>query len=167
MVLTMRGLFSPEQCNQLIATYGDKVEPWRPTPRKRICTHAIQEQWYIDGINRAVVRANETFQFDISGLTDQPALVRYDEGSYFHWHHDQYSGRDGVFRKFSLITIMSSPESHEGGVLEFFDHGKMDVHQPSQGTVFAFPAWLQHRVTEVTKGTRYSAVAFVGGPKFR
>jgi PKHD-type hydroxylase len=30
-----------------------------------------------------------------------------------------------------------------------------------------FPSWSLHRVTPVTKGTRYSLVAWVSGPRFR
>lgn len=167
MILTLKEWFTPEQCEEVISIYGGHTTPWRPSLRKNIATKEITLPWYIERIERAMRVANEKFELEITGLTDQPALVRYDEGCYFHWHHDMYSGREGVHRKFSLITILSKPFSHQGGDLEFFDHGVIDSTKPSQGTVFAFPAWVQHRVTKVTAGTRYSAVAFVGGPKLR
>ena len=166
-VYKMEGAFTESECKSLIAKYSDDAQPWRPSDRKKISTHVIEEDWYAKRLNSYIEKINGWMKFDITGLTDEPALVRYDEGSFFNWHHDLNSGRDGVNRKFSVITILSEPGSHDGGVLEFFDHGLMQIKEPKQGTLIAFPSWLQHRVTPITRGTRYSAVGFVGGPQFR
>lgn len=160
-------MMDKDLCKELVATYSDQVKPWRPSPRKTISTAEITLPWYKDVLDEVIERSNKQYGFDVTGLTDTPAIVRYDEGSFFGWHHDQYSGRDGVHRKFSIITILSDPDSYEGGTLEFFDHGLSPILRPKQGLVVVFPSWMQHRVTKVTKGTRYSAVAFVGGPQFR
>lgn len=165
--INMGVIFSSEQCKELITTYSDSATPWRVNARKKISTHVIELPWYVDRIDQLMHQVNRGLKFSITGLTDQPALVRYDEDSYFDWHHDMYSGREGVYRKFSMITILSEPGSHDGGTLEFFNHGVVSTGTPPQGTVIAFPSWIQHRVTKVTRGTRYSAVAFVGGPQFR
>jgi PKHD-type hydroxylase len=36
-----------------------------------------------------------------------------------------------------------------------------------RGTVIIFPSFLQHRVTEVKRGTRYSLVQWYNGPEFK
>ena len=36
-----------------------------------------------------------------------------------------------------------------------------------KGAVVVFPSWVRHRVTPVTRGTRYSAVAWFNGPPLR
>ena len=35
------------------------------------------------------------------------------------------------------------------------------------GTAVLFPSFIQHRVTEITRGTRYSLVGWVNGKPFR
>ena len=34
-----------------------------------------------------------------------------------------------------------------------------------QGSILVFPSQLEHRVWEVTSGTRFSLVAWIGGPR--
>ncbi|MEC7191643.1 MAG: 2OG-Fe(II) oxygenase [Pseudomonadota bacterium] len=36
-----------------------------------------------------------------------------------------------------------------------------------RGDVIVFPSYLHHRVKPVTKGVRYSIVAWYGGPPFK
>jgi PKHD-type hydroxylase len=36
-----------------------------------------------------------------------------------------------------------------------------------QVTVVTFPSWVMHRVTPVTKGVRYSLIAWIVGPRWR
>ena len=36
-----------------------------------------------------------------------------------------------------------------------------------QGTLIAFPSFLEHRVTPVTRGERFSLVAWMDGPPYR
>jgi len=44
---------------------------------------------------------------------------------------------------------------------------KMPIGQiRKQGTVIVFPSFLKHRVTEVTRGKRYSLVQWLNGPDF-
>lgn len=80
MILTLKEWFTPEQCEEVISIYGGHTTPWRPSLRKNIATKEITLPWYIERIERAMRVANEKFELEITGLTDQPALVRYDEG---------------------------------------------------------------------------------------
>ena len=43
----------------------------------------------------------------------------------------------------------------------------MDKETTMQGTIIIFPSMLQHRVTPVTNGTRYSLVQWFSGPNFK
>ena len=47
--------------------------------------------------------------------------------------------------------------------------GKIKTYcvEPKVGTVIIFPSYTHHRVSPVTKGTRYSVVAWYGGPPFK
>ena len=102
----------------------------------------------------------------------------------------------GETRKLSLTFSLTDPKKYEGGDLEFYgggrkmeDHGKITGNQilkdirdqieklsqsesrvfkdiREQGSVVVFDSRDYHRVTPVTKGTRYSIVCWTVGPNF-
>jgi PKHD-type hydroxylase len=103
-------------------------------------------------------------------LTTQEAtqIGRYksaDEGHY-DWHMDSFPPKDGVQRKLSISILLSDPSEFEGGELQFkgIEDRKILV---KQGSIVVFPSFIEHKVTPVTKGVRYSAVTWVLGPSFR
>jgi len=93
-----------------------------------------------------------------------------DEG-YYNWHIDTFlDGKNPSQRKLSMVIQLSDPNDYEGGVFEmqpwFMEPPPVDKLK-TQGTVVVFPSLIRHRVTPVTKGTRYSLVAWMEGPKWR
>ena len=73
-------------------------------------------------------------------------------------------------RKISVSAILN--EDYEGGELQFktlTPMGKVQIAtvKGNKGDVIVFPSYINHRVTPVTKGTRYSVVAWYGGPPFK
>lgn len=85
------------------------------------------------------------------------------EGGRYKWHIDLAVGnRKASDRKISCIIMLSDPDEYEGG--DFYLGGeKIEL---AKGSVIAFPSFLAHQVTEVTKGTRRTFVAWQSGPKF-
>ena len=111
-------------------------------------------------------------------------FARYRNGGHYDWHQDA-SGQNphGESRKLSMTFCLTDPKDYEGGVLEFYsgdrpmedlDLGdgnvvpaeqiKKDI--ATQGSVIVFDSRDFHRVTPVTKGTRYSIVCWTVGPNF-
>lgn len=93
-----------------------------------------------------------------------------DEGHY-NWHIDtMFQSPNPSQRKLSMVIQLSDPNDYEGGQLEIqpwmMEPPPADKLK-NQGTVVVFPSLLHHRVTPVTKGTRYSMVAWMEGPKWR
>lgn len=93
-----------------------------------------------------------------------------DEG-FYDWHNDVLWESHSCFhRKLSMSIQLSDPSEYEGGDLEIqpLHLGPPDpTTLRKQGNVIIFPSFLKHRVTPVTKGTRYSMVAWMEGPKWR
>ena len=87
-----------------------------------------------------------------------------EQEGFYTWHMDNGDKTPG--RKISLSVQLSSPDSYEGGELEFFYTNKTKQVEKTQGGVIAFPSFIMHRVTPVTKGVRYSMVAWVVGPRW-
>jgi PKHD-type hydroxylase len=88
-----------------------------------------------------------------------------DEG-YYDWHIDAAIPKDGVQRKLSISILLSDPSEFEGGELQFkgIEDQKLLT---KQGSIVVFPSFIEHTVTPVTKGDRYSAVTWAHGPSFR
>lgn len=91
----------------------------------------------------------------------------YVEGGHYSWHHDVQWENPGFYdRKISIVIQLSDPATYTGGDFEF-----KEVETPTtfkaQGSVLVFPSYLQHRVTPITSGTRYSLVGWMEGPRWR
>lgn len=75
----------------------------------------------------------------------------------------------GKVRKLSLTINLSNPRSYEGGDFEIQRDDDIEVvtEGRGQGNMILFPSFLPHRVTPVTRGTRYSLVIWLLGRPFR
>lgn len=95
-------------------------------------------------------------------------LGRYksvDEG-FYDWHMDCGKPENGIQRKLSCVILLNDPSEFEGGILQF--KGMEDrVVLEKQGSIVVFPSFIEHKVTPVTKGVRYTAVTWASGPSFR
>lgn len=116
---------------------------------------------------------SQVFGFDLTHLNElQFTEYHADVRGKYGWHRDLLwvVKNSKVQRKLSMVVQLSKPEDYEGGKLELdFEEG--DVSLPDkmldQGSVIMFPSFTRHRVTPVTKGTRYSLVSWHAGPPFR
>jgi len=117
---------------------------------------------YITSANK---QANWDYEFiHISDVQ----IGRYQKKGHYDWHIDTMPpDSNGFQRKLSISIQLNDCSEYEGGKLEF--RSLPDAEQPKmqQGSVIVFPSFLEHRVTPVVSGTRYSAVTWAGGPAFR
>ncbi len=94
-------------------------------------------------------------------------FTKYGEGDYYNWHMDTGPTPTTCCRKLSITVQLSDPSSYKGGELQL---GLIDKNASTaclnQGSVTIFSSIIRHRVTEVTKGERYSLVAWVTGFPF-
>lgn len=103
------------------------------------------------------------WNFDITEI-EQIQLGEYEVGGHYDWHIDGSApNNNNIQRKLSMSILLNDENSFDGGKFEFKDM----TPKFKQGSVLVFPSFLEHRVTSVTRGTRYSMVAWVSGPAFR
>lgn len=107
------------------------------------------------------------FDFDLFGFVEDFQYTVYDAyGDHYTWHMDK--GRSStVPRKLSLVLQLSDPSEYEGGDLEIFTTTSPVTLEKKKGILHAFPSFVMHRVTPVTKGIRRTLVIWVSGPKFK
>lgn len=122
-------------------------------------------------MHHATLANREHFGFDISIGAHEFQFTEYhgDVAGKYEWHHDVWWGNPRAHdRKLSVVIQLSDPSTYDGGDFELAEpcdfNGKL--FKP-RGSVLVFPSFMRHRVTPVTRGTRYSLVTWVDGPKFR
>lgn len=110
---------------------------------------------------------SQFYRFNLYGFAEDFQYTVYedsDEG-FYTWHIDQ-GARTDCARKLSLVLQLSDPSEYEGGDLEIMTGENPVAVTKEKGFVAAFPAYVLHRVTPVTKGTRRTLVVWCAGPDF-
>jgi len=146
-------------------------------------TNFTTEQWVYDLIWPYMVEANKIagWNFDIIA-SESVQIARYKVGGFHTWHidgtadclsaYDEPNNKflDGYARKLSMSILLN--DNYEGGEFQFCTYRKQEhkVNTPefnTCGSVIVFPSFIEHRVAPITKGKRYSLVAWFLGPPFK
>jgi PKHD-type hydroxylase len=126
--------------------------------------------WVMDRMMRLVAQANrEAFGFDLTEFAESPQVARYgaEREGHFDWHSDIGAGALAAKRKLTIVVQLSEPQDYENGTLELQPDSNIRQTPRDQGTAILFPSFVLHRVTPVTKGTRWSLTLWSHGPAFR
>ena len=151
----------------------------------------LNDQWIYKEIhpyiNEANYMAGWNFDWDYS---ETAQFTKYDKGQYYEWHADGHpnpyaatpnrsENEIGKIRKLSVTVSLNDPAEYDGGNLEFSFRNNIDfdenrdaaIHTCTEirpkGSIVVFPSFVWHRVTPVTRGTRYSLVMWNLGHPFR
>ena len=103
-------------------------------------------------------------------------VTRYEKEGFYGWHKDgrgdsiAAKSKNGLVRKLSMTLVLNT--GYAGGDLRFgaVNNGQLKIDTPDlskQGTMVVFPSDLEHSVSPVLQGTRFSLVAWFLGPAFR
>ena len=182
IVQTTSPLFTPDQCQQIIAS-GRAQKPQvaqvgmnRPgggtDTKKRVTTISwipFKEMGHMyTDLNIFIQKANENhFGFGDIRITENAQFTEYPEGGFYDWHMDcdVNMQHEPPVRKISMTLLLNDPKEFEGGDLELMAPGKFaDL---KQGHAICFASFLNHRVAPVTRGMRQSLVVWFGGKAFR
>jgi len=130
-----------------------------------------QEQkyaWVYQRLWAAVQVCNpQCFDVDVAGVEANVQVARYDaaESGFYDWHFD--FGPAKPSRKLSISVQLSSAEDYDGGDLELMYGNVPTKLDRTRGAFIIFPSFMLHRVTPVTRGTRWSLVAWILGKRWR
>ena len=124
--------------------------------------------WLYERILGAAQECNRLFfGVDIVGVEANLQLGRYDSSDrgFYNWHTDFAAIRP--LRKLSISIQLSRAEDYEGGDLELMYGIEPQKLDRTRGAFIVFPSFMLHRVTPVTRGTRWSLVAWILGARWR
>lgn len=127
--------------------------------------------WIYDRLAHIARQINGQFyRFDLYGFMEDFQFTLYEgdgkDKGHYDWHQDNGPGTTAP-RKLSMAMQLNRPDEYEGGDLEILTGNSEIKVKRERGLVAVFPSYQLHRVTPVTKGNRYSLVAWLVGPSFR
>jgi PKHD-type hydroxylase len=124
-------------------------------------------EWAYRRITDIVLNLNERFfNFDLYGLVEGLQFTYYKEPDGKYKKHIDRSLNSQI-RKLSLSIQLSDPNSYKGGDFILCEGENPTILPKEQGKLILFPSYTLHEVKPVTKGERYSLVAWVTGPQFK
>jgi PKHD-type hydroxylase len=130
-----------------------------------------ENQWLFDRIIDIIIGINDThFGFDLNNF-EPLQFASYDSSrkEFYGKHMDCTFGvaHKTASRKLSITVQLCSEDEYEGGNLKLYQSTDSITAPKRKGQLVVFPSFIMHEVTPVTKGTRYSLVTWVHGPKFK
>ena len=126
--------------------------------------------WVLPRMITAVAAANrQAFDFDLTDFGESPQVARYTAAAadHFDWHADIGAGVWAAKRKLTIVVQLSDPTDYQGGTLQLRPDSHITDAPTTRGTATIFPSFVLHRVTPLTKGTRWSLTLWAHGPAFR
>jgi PKHD-type hydroxylase len=169
-------IFSPEECKKIIEIGNKKILIKAKTfsNNKELRKSKISWLYPSDDLEWAYKRItdvildlnNRFFKFELYGFIEgfQFTYYKHPDGKYKK-HIDKHF--NGFTRKLSLSIQLSDPKSYDGGDLLLHTDSTPIIIPKEQGKLIAFPSYVLHEVTTVTRGERYSLVAWITGPQFK
>lgn len=170
------GVFTPQECKEIIRLGEQKILSKAIVMNDAFAdTRASQVGWLysIDNMEWAYQKVtnvitslnNQFFKFELFGFAEGLQFTKYEAPSGFYGAHiDKWL--NGPVRKLSLTIQLSDPDDYEGGEL-VLNTGEEIIMPKEQGKLVCFPSYVLHEVRPVTKGTRYSLVAWITGTPFK
>ena len=164
----------PEQCDDIIdvakklekfdGQSTDEKNNYRDCKTSFMSTNDIP--WLFDELAYSVQEANKQyFNFDLWGFAEGLQFTEYNTpGGHYKIHCDKIH-RSRV-RKLSCIIQLTEEEDYDGCDVELILNEPFIKLPKTKGTLIIFPSYTPHRVTPITRGTRYSLVAWINGKPF-
>jgi len=175
-VVEKKNFFSQEDCDYMI-DYINKQSTRKKghytggeaeVMDESVCMLNISEahnQKYLDMFWTAIKIADATtYKYNIKGIyKNRLQAHRYDVGDWYNPHSDFHSTADFSSVKLTCIVFLNDHTEYEGGVFSLFDG---TIIEPEVGKLIIHPSFAGHGVTPITKGNRYSCVAWGVGDTF-
>ena len=166
---------------------GSKISASESKKQRDSNVRFINVKEVYDTLHRYLDLANKNAGWNFKvNWSEELQFTKYGKGQYYDWHIDMFCDPytnhknpqfEGKIRKISCSVLLNDPTEYEGGDLEIgysnksktpLSKNKVNLKQCNlgQGSIIFFPAFVWHRVTPVTKGTRYSIVMWTIGPPY-
>lgn len=179
---------SQKETMGLTGGYGDKKlnrEEIKNLQKKRKSDLVwLNDNWIYKELHPYVREANKNAGWNYDWERSESCqFTKYKLNQFYDWHQDAYdkvypenygSNQAGKIRKLSIIVTLVDGSEYDGGDLQMNFRHKHKIDEIKtineirpKGSVIVFPSYIFHRVTPVTRGTRYSLVNWNLGYPYR
>lgn len=180
-VWAWRSTLTKEQCDSIIK-YGLSLESQdahtnqsdsvnvsiRNSRISWIPSNNPETQWIFQTCAYMVNEMNaKYFNYDLLYLESLQFTQYSGDDLAFYGKHTDTAFKSHIPRKLSFSILLSDETTFDGGDLLLHCVNEPMTAPKTQGTAVVFPSFTLHEVTPVTKGTRYSLVGWVVGPRFK
>lgn len=181
--------FSSDECDQIIEIGKRKLKTAKIgtdtlNEEVRKCEVAwLDDVWIFERVNSAIASANKEAGWNwFYDSLESMQFTRYGLNEHYNWHSDWGSdflsvNSSGKIRKISATINLVDGIEYNGGNLMFANqkylhrnfgkNGEKELYEVKEirpkGSIVIFPSFVYHKVTPVTKGTRYSLVVWAEG----
>ena len=146
-IVELKNIVDPQLVSKVVPLINKKAK------------HKLKLAEVVDTSIRNVNGYSLTFKLS-SDMISQIELLKYDIGGKYEVHVDQYTGGPR-----HLSVIINLNDDYEGGDLIFTGQKNEEIKRLKLGkrSVVFFPSnfMYPHRIEPITKGTRYSIVAWL------
>jgi PKHD-type hydroxylase len=177
--VTIKSVFNEEECdfiknlNENLERHESKVN-WGAKNNHKRDTDLFwlngneSSFWIFDRIIDLLANVNQNhFRYELDGKIRAFQLGRYRNNQGYEWHQDLGSNNESR-RKLTISIQLSKSSDYDGGELQFFrSENEPAICTKEIGSVTIFPSWMLHRVTQITKGERWSLANWIEGPPFK
>ena len=176
LYLAVPAAFTAQECDALVAlgrdgiaapvygSGGHHVDRRQRDAWTSLHARDARTAWLFDRLDALFAQASPVFALPVGPIVEEVQILRYDEGGHFQaWHSD--AGIDAQERRrISMSVELSERADYDGGELEVVPDRVGCVRTLPRGSAQLFPSRALHRVTPVTRGRRWSLVAWTGAP---
>ena len=152
------------------ATIGKERKIYKKVRKGTVSWIPVSDEtsWIYERVSNCINNLNrDYFKFDLEGFSKDFQFTKYKKNNFYDWHVDRGFGNPNA-RKLSFSIQLTNPKKYKGGDLVFCQGTKLDVtNHRKQGTIIAFPSFILHKVTPVTRGERNSLVGWSTGSNFK
>ena len=99
--------------------------------------------------------------FDLDYEKSQFQFTEYNKGDHFSWHIDTYGEKITNYDRYCSLVIQLNDEYEEGNLELKITEGEVLTAEKGIGNLILFLSDIQHRVTPVKSGIRYTLVNWV------
>lgn len=176
----LKDVFTKEECDRIINSFSDVMLKKSDVEAKNITTIPrknktawvemnVDNDWIYQRLQGVASHFNkENYKFNLEwARIELIQFTKYEKGDYYTWHMDLGNNPNTIGRKISLVVQLSDAGKYDGGELQIglVDEEAYTAYK-DKGSVAIFPSTMRHRVSPVTRGVRYSLVAWVCGVPF-
>ena len=153
MLLKQKVLFNVEECNLIISNVNSNIKNWELRDRKyesQLINYSKETDWLFEKLKEFVEIEND---IKIRKIKKEIHFHKFIEGDWFGKHNDI---RDS--RMYAVGVLLN--DNFEGGDFKLYNPNEMVLNK-TIGNTYLFDVKIQHEITPILKGNRYSLLWFL------